>query len=146
MRNCDAIGRLVVTPPLVSGAQFNADCPTTRCGALFGWLYSCVMHPRFSPHVQTFIVSCNHSAVVAKEKASYHIQHIIFSCCSLLPQYYNISWTIERRNAYNILFGKFGREESCGLCLNMTLHCSAWAWKWCKNCINIAFRLIGTAV
>jgi len=90
MRNCDAIRRLVVTPPLVSGAQFNADCPTTQCGALFGWLYLCVMHPQFSPHVQTFIASCNHFAVVAKEKASYHISHIIFSCCALLPQYYNM--------------------------------------------------------
>jgi hypothetical protein len=54
-----------------------ADCPTTLWGALFGWLRSSVCILNFHVmYIQTFITSCNHSAAVAKEKASYHISLI----------------------------------------------------------------------
>ena len=85
------------------------------------------------PHVRTFIAPSNHCAIVAEKKSSYPISHVIFFFCHVITSVIQHSPHIKNENYVQCFLGKFGREEKCGLCLNLTLNCSAWALIFCKN-------------
>ena len=126
-----AIRRLVVTPPLVSGVRFRAGGPTTQWSALFGLLYSCVVHPQLDVRIHGPSLRPAITVLLWPKRNRLITSRTLSSPChALSPQFCNMSRTIKRRNAYNILLGTFGREESFGPCLNLTLNCNVWGLKW----------------